>query len=64
VARDLYAVLEFWVVDIVVSGMGLWIGMGGWARNGPNGPREEGVSMWLMMLDALRRNNREDEKGF
>src|SRR5271169_5306596 len=35
-----------WIWLLVV--WGCVIGMGGWVRNGPNGPREEGVSMWLM----------------
>jgi hypothetical protein len=48
-------------------GSGLWIwllvawvcvmGMGGCVRKGPNGGGGEGVSMWLIMLDASRRNN-------
>jgi len=36
--------------------------MGGRPREGPNGSGEEGVSMWLMMLDEPRWNNWKDEK--
>jgi len=38
------------------------MGMGGRPREGPNGSGEEGVSMWLMMLDEPRWNNWKDEK--
>jgi hypothetical protein len=36
------------------------MGMGGRAREGPNGGGREGVSMWLMMLDAPRQRIRRD----